>query len=214
MPLVTIHAQTPWGPISFKTAENMAELLARDERPAEIIDVGERDPADVVREALRLMPPPFDATGQIPATVEKATNSVVEAVGRVPATHVADGPGKAAPGRDMSRGGSIALNGEAEPAIREQHVQAREVVPADNNVTTANDNIRPRIRRRPGAEVDAREIRTELGMSQPQFAKAFGLKLAVLRDWEQGRTKPEVAARVLLQVIEARPDVVRTVCGG
>ena len=40
-----------------------------------------------------------------------------------------------------------------------------------------------------------------LGMSQPAFAEAFGLKLAVLWDWEQGRTRPEGPARVLLATI-------------
>ncbi|MCW6510965.1 helix-turn-helix domain-containing protein [Lichenifustis flavocetrariae] len=74
---------------------------------------------------------------------------------------------------------------------------------------SGNERIVTPVRRRPGAEVDAREIRTKLGMSQPAFANAFGLKLATLRDWEQGRNKPEGATRVLLMTIAHRPDIVR-----
>ncbi len=72
----------------------------------------------------------------------------------------------------------------------------------------ANDDIRVRARRRQGAEVDARAIRVGLGMSQTVFAKAFGIPLATLRDWER-RNRPEGAARVLLMTIDCRPDAVR-----
>lgn len=206
MSLVLIHAQAPCGPISLRTAGSMGEVLAGGRAPAAVVDVGERDPADVVREALRLLPPPMDATGLIPATVDKARNSVAEAILRVSARVVADVGGKAAPGQSESHGGPIASDGEAEPAFSDQHASARD---ADNSITAANDSILARARRRPGAEIDAREIRTKLGMSQPAFAAAFGLKLAVLRDWEQGRTKPEGASRVLLMTIAHRPDVVQ-----
>lgn len=39
----------------------------------------------------------------------------------------------------------------------------------------------------------------------------FGLELATLRNWEQGRNHPDPAASLLLEVIRSRPDVVEAV---
>ncbi len=36
----------------------------------------------------------------------------------------------------------------------------------------------------------------------------MAIPLATLREWEQKRRKPEVAARILLKVIEKNPDAV------
>src|SRR3954451_17753797 len=38
--------------------------------------------------------------------------------------------------------------------------------------------------------IDVKAIRGKLGMSQPEFARAFSLNLASLRDWEQQRRVP------------------------
>ncbi|MGH6900104.1 MAG: helix-turn-helix domain-containing protein [Geminicoccaceae bacterium] len=57
--------------------------------------------------------------------------------------------------------------------------------------------------------VDVRAIRRRLGMSQAQFAAAFGLELDAIRNWEQGRRRPEGAARAFLKVIEREPEAVR-----
>lgn len=54
--------------------------------------------------------------------------------------------------------------------------------------------------------VDVRSLRRTLGLGQPQFASR-GFTLATLH-WEQGRTKPEGAARVLLTVIARHPEAV------
>ena len=53
--------------------------------------------------------------------------------------------------------------------------------------------------------VDVKAIRKSVGMSQQQFADTFGLKVATLRNWEQGRTKPEGPAKVLLTIIGRKP---------
>jgi putative transcriptional regulator len=58
-------------------------------------------------------------------------------------------------------------------------------------------------------EVDVRTIRRKLGMSQRQFAASFGFALDAVQNWEQGRRRPEGAARVFLKVIEREPDAVR-----
>jgi putative transcriptional regulator len=56
--------------------------------------------------------------------------------------------------------------------------------------------------------VDVRAIRAQTGLSQTQFAKRFGFSPASVREWEQGRRRPEAAARILLLVIASRPEVV------
>jgi len=57
-------------------------------------------------------------------------------------------------------------------------------------------------------EVDVRAIRDKLGLSQEAFAARFGFSAAAVRDWEQGRRRPEAAARVLLLVIAREPKAV------
>ncbi len=57
--------------------------------------------------------------------------------------------------------------------------------------------------------VDVRAIRDNEGLSQRAFAEKYGFSPAAVRDWEQGRRRPEAAARILLRVIERRPDAVR-----
>ena len=59
------------------------------------------------------------------------------------------------------------------------------------------------------AEVDVKAIRRKLGMSQTQFARSFGFALDAVQNWEQGRRRPEGAARAFLKVIEREPDAVR-----
>ena len=58
-------------------------------------------------------------------------------------------------------------------------------------------------------EIDVRAIRKKLGMSQRQFAASFGFGLDAVQNWEQGRRRPEGAARAFLKVIEREPDAVR-----
>src|SRR5438874_1862767 len=48
--------------------------------------------------------------------------------------------------------------------------------------------------------VDVRQVRQRLGLSQAEFASKFGFSSASVRNWEQGRRRPEGPARVLLAV--------------
>ena len=52
-------------------------------------------------------------------------------------------------------------------------------------------------------------LRQRLGMTQAQFADAFGLPLGTLRDWEQRRSTPDAPARALLLAIEREPETMR-----
>jgi putative transcriptional regulator len=56
--------------------------------------------------------------------------------------------------------------------------------------------------------IDVRAMRRRLGLSQTEFAAKFGFQPATLRNWEQGRTRPDGPARVLLAVIARHPDAV------
>jgi putative transcriptional regulator len=54
-------------------------------------------------------------------------------------------------------------------------------------------------------KIDVKKLRTELGMSQPQFAEAFGFGLRTVRNWEQGHRYPMSTARVLLYLVSCAP---------
>jgi putative transcriptional regulator len=58
-------------------------------------------------------------------------------------------------------------------------------------------------------EVGVQAARLRLGMTQPAFARAFGVALPTLRKWEQRARHPKDPARMLLRVIEREPDAVR-----
>jgi putative transcriptional regulator len=59
--------------------------------------------------------------------------------------------------------------------------------------------------------VDVRLIRERQGLSQEEFARCFGLKLDILRAWEDRTLVPDAAAVTLLRVIWAEPETVRRV---
>src|SRR5262245_44771819 len=59
--------------------------------------------------------------------------------------------------------------------------------------------------------VDVRAVRQRLGLSQSAFAGKFGFHPATLKNWEQGRTRPDGPARVLLAVIARHPEAVEDV---
>ncbi len=65
------------------------------------------------------------------------------------------------------------------------------------------------------ALVDVAGIRRRLGqlmggqpISQAAFARRYGFSPAAVRDWEQGRRRPSVSARVLLLAINRDPHLV------
>ncbi len=57
-------------------------------------------------------------------------------------------------------------------------------------------------------EPDIRKLRVRYGLSQAKFAALMGISLATLRNWEQGRRKPEGSARVLIRIVDRYPEVV------
>lgn len=63
-------------------------------------------------------------------------------------------------------------------------------------------------------EVDVRAIRKRQGRTQVEFAARYGFTVGAVRDWEQGRRRPEASARVLLTVIAHAPEAVERALGG
>jgi putative transcriptional regulator len=59
-----------------------------------------------------------------------------------------------------------------------------------------------------------RKLRNRLGLSQTEFAEAFGIPAANIRQYELGRHMPPPAVRAYLKVIDAEPEVVRKAVAG
>ena len=53
----------------------------------------------------------------------------------------------------------------------------------------------------------AAEARSAVGLSQQDFARLLGVSARTLQDWEQGRREPTGAARTLLRLAIAHPEV-------
>ena len=62
-----------------------------------------------------------------------------------------------------------------------------------------------RMKRTPRVKI----IRRALGLSQEEFARRFGLRLEMLRGWEDRTLVPDPAAVTLLRVIWAEPEAVQ-----
>jgi len=72
-----------------------------------------------------------------------------------------------------------------------------------------NDDVRVTLVHVP--EVDVRKVRMKMKLSQAQFATKFGFPPATLRNWEQGRSRPDAPTRVLLAVIAKHPEAAEDV---
>ena len=72
-----------------------------------------------------------------------------------------------------------------------------------------NDNVR--LSKVHVPSIDVRKVRLKMDLSQAQFAAKFGFPPATLRNWEQGRSRPDASTRVLLAVIEKHPKAVEDV---
>ena len=59
--------------------------------------------------------------------------------------------------------------------------------------------------------IDVKAIRQRLQLTQREFAQCYGFGLSAVRHWEQGRRKPEGAARMLLTIIDKAPKVVHRI---
>ena len=58
---------------------------------------------------------------------------------------------------------------------------------------------------------DVRAIREDLHMTQDEFAASYGIPLATLKGWEQGRRHPDATAAAYLSVIAKLPREAKAV---
>jgi len=56
---------------------------------------------------------------------------------------------------------------------------------------------------------DVALLRRFVGMTQTQFARAMGISVHTLRNWEQGRRSPEGPAIALLRIAARHPRIIR-----
>ena len=86
------------------------------------------------------------------------------------------------------------------PDLSEEFIEAAARNDPDNPPMTAQQLAKARHVPR------VRTLRFTLGMSQQEFAKRYRIPLGTLRDWEQGRTEPDEAARAYIDVIAHDPQ--------
>lgn len=56
---------------------------------------------------------------------------------------------------------------------------------------------------------DIAALRRFVGLTQTQFARAMGISVHTLRNWEQGRRQPEGPAVALLRIAARHPRILR-----
>jgi putative transcriptional regulator len=61
--------------------------------------------------------------------------------------------------------------------------------------------------RREAQPVDVASIRQSQGMTQEEFAAAYGFTTATIKNWEQHRSEPDVGSRAFLKIIATHPTV-------
>jgi putative transcriptional regulator len=61
---------------------------------------------------------------------------------------------------------------------------------------------------KPSIGLEIRKIRLATGLSRAEFCRRYALDVRALQDWEQGRRRPDRAARAYLTVIARRPKAV------
>ena len=59
------------------------------------------------------------------------------------------------------------------------------------------------------SDIDVKEIRRNLHLTQDDFASEFGFTVNQIRDWEQLRTRPTGGARAYLLLVESEPTRIR-----
>lgn len=83
-----------------------------------------------------------------------------------------------------------------------------------NSVKEAGSIMRGEVkasRRIEVSSLDIKSIREQTRKSQSDFAMMIGVSVGTLRNWEQGRRKPEGPARALLKVVSQNPQYVEKV---
>lgn len=54
---------------------------------------------------------------------------------------------------------------------------------------------------------DVVRVRTKLNLSQPVFARRFRTEAKTIANWEQGRSRPNAQAAILLRLVDRHPEL-------
>ncbi len=118
--------------------------------------------------------------------------------------------------KEIAEAAVKAVDWAAQDALTDEDI-ARQIA---ENPDAAPDLTLPRIKLllRVGSpkvktRVKLRLVRRALGMSQAEFAKAYGLPLRSLQNWEQGTREPDEATAALIKIIAHEPERVRRILG-
>lgn len=87
-------------------------------------------------------------------------------------------------------------------AMTDEEIEANALADVDNPPMTDAELARMQ------PVLSPREVRRRLHLTQEEFSTRFNLPLGTIRDWEQGKKKPDSAARALLRVIDRNPEAV------
>jgi putative transcriptional regulator len=88
------------------------------------------------------------------------------------------------------------------PHLSEEEINAAVLSDPDNPPRTPERE--KHLKRVPRVKV----MRRAMHLTQEEFAARFRIPLGTLRDWEQGKTEPDQAARAYLTVIARNPKAV------
>lgn len=88
-------------------------------------------------------------------------------------------------------------------AMTDDEINAAALADPDNPPITAERQAH--LKRVPQVKVMRRALR----LTQEEFSARFRIPLGTLRDWEQGKSEPDQAARAYLTVIARNPEAVR-----
>ena len=58
------------------------------------------------------------------------------------------------------------------------------------------------------SEINVKALRQTIGMTQVEFAAAFGVSVGTLRQWERGNRTPRGPALVLLNLVHKAPHTI------
>ena len=84
-------------------------------------------------------------------------------------------------------------------ALTEEEIMAAAL--SDPDAQPLTDDQLKQFKRGPNPRV----VRARLGLTQEEFAERYHLPLGTIRDWEQGKHRPDSAARILLRLIDSDP---------
>jgi putative transcriptional regulator len=93
-------------------------------------------------------------------------------------------------------------------AMTDEELTANALLDPDNPPLTGDELDRMAFAAR------LKRLRERLGLSQAAFARQFEIPVGNIRDWEQGRSRPETATLAYLRVIEREPEAVKRALAG